>query len=99
MTLRRSCHHMAWCCPEYMAYRRPIKGHATEAHCKLYLISNIWTGKASGGTSETISWEFHPPHQELRDVHPKTKGNNNIIIIYLTANGLLPGGSGYYACA
>jgi hypothetical protein len=94
---------MAWCCPECMMYRRPTKEHATEAHCKLYLISNTWTGKASGRTSETISLKFHLLHQELRDVHPKTKGNNDIIIIiiiiiYLTANGLLPGGRGYYAC-
>jgi len=63
----------------------------------LYLISNTWTGKASGGTSETISLKLHPLHQELRDGHPKTKGNNNIIIVYLTANGLLPGGRVYYA--
>jgi hypothetical protein len=25
--------------------------------------------------SETISLKFHPPYQELRGVHPKTKGN------------------------
>jgi hypothetical protein len=75
MTLRRCCHHMALCCPECMAYQRPTKGHATEAHYKLYLISNIWIGKAPGGTSETISWKFHPAHQELRGIHPKTKGN------------------------
>jgi hypothetical protein len=52
-------------------YPRPTKGHATEAHCKLYLISNIWTGR----TSETISWKFHPSNQEVRGIHSKTKGN------------------------
>jgi hypothetical protein len=41
----------------------------------LYLISNIWTGKAPGRTSETISLKFHSPYQELRGIHPKTKGN------------------------
>jgi hypothetical protein len=58
-----------------MVYRRPTKEHATQAYCKLYLISNAWTGKAPGGTSETIRWKFHPPYQELRGIHPKAKGN------------------------
>ena len=46
-------------------------------------------------------WDYFKVIHKIREQHtgkPLCQGNIEIIIIYLTANWLSPGGSGHYAC-